>query len=71
MNASKKHITALVLLHGYCEDSSLWNDITPNLIFEGEIITPSLPGFGNTDLMSSEFTLEDVASSIYSKESTI
>ncbi len=57
--------TALVLLHGYCEDSSLWNDITPNLNFEGEIITPNLPGFGNTELISNKFTLEDIATSIY------
>lgn len=36
---------ALVFIHGYCEDLSMWSDFTP--AFEGHtILTVDLPGFG-------------------------
>ncbi len=57
--------TALVLLHGFCENNSLWDPIIPALTFDGEIITPNLPGFGNTHLKSIDFNLTDIATSIY------
>ena len=57
--------TALVLLHGFCEDSSLWEHIIPELDFKGKIITPDLPGFGNSILKSSNFSLSDIATSIH------
>lgn len=47
MSGSKSGKTALVLLHGFCEDKTLWDHIIPKLKFEGEIISPNLPGFGN------------------------
>jgi pimeloyl-ACP methyl ester carboxylesterase len=39
----------LVLLHGFCEDSRLWNDFIPLL---GDIpsVVIDLPGFGNSDI---------------------
>ena len=57
--------TALVLLHGFCEDNSLWDEIIPKLNFEGEIIAPDLPGFGHSTLKPTEFTLEDIATTLY------
>ncbi len=48
---------ALVLLHGFCEDSTLWDHITPLLKFDGDMITPNLPGFGKTKLLFSKFSL--------------
>lgn len=58
---------ALVLLHGFCEDSSLWDHIIPELDYEGEIIAPNLPGFGNSPLHISDFGLSNIASSIHTK----
>ena len=37
----------LVLLHGFCETSDMWSDITPQLMLEGHQVTCiDLPGFG-------------------------
>jgi pimeloyl-ACP methyl ester carboxylesterase len=39
----------LVLLHGFCEDSSLWDDFLPHL--NGlRVLRVDLPGFGGSDL---------------------
>ena len=59
--------TTLVLLHGFCEDKSLWDEIIPKLNFDGEIIAPNLPGFGGSSLYTPEFTLEDIATTLYNK----
>lgn len=66
MPGSNKGKTALVLLHGFCEDKTLWDHIIPKLKFEGKIISPNLPGFGNTKLTSTKFNLTDIATYIYS-----
>ena len=65
MSGSHKINTALVLLHGFCEDKTLWEYIVPELNFEGEIIAPNLPGFGNTVLKSTDFNLIDIATTIH------
>lgn len=39
----------LVLLHGFCEDSRIWDSLMPD--FKGiRTIRPDLPGFGGSDL---------------------
>lgn len=53
--------TSLVLLHGFCENNSLWDQIIPNLNFGGEIIAPDLPGFGSKKLYLKNFNLDDIA----------
>lgn len=58
-NQQKK--PAMVLLHGFCEDKTLWNHIIPQLHFKGEIIALNLPGFGNTSLPSSATNLFNIA----------
>jgi len=63
MNASGKKV-ALVLLHGFCEDKTLWNHIIPSLTCNGEIIALNLPGFGNTSLPTNNISLNDIASII-------
>ena len=47
--SGKKGAVPLVLLHGFCEDSSLWNGMTVAL---GDIpvLAIDLPGFGQSDL---------------------
>jgi len=39
---------ALVLLHGFCEDLTIWNDYTKSLSNHYHVIVPELPGFGNS-----------------------
>lgn len=60
-NSSNK---ALVLIHGFCEDSTLWNHIIPHLTFEGKILSINLPGFGGTQLNSNNISLNDIAQQI-------
>ena len=65
MNDSSNSKKALLLLHGFCEDNTLWDHIIPELDFNGKIIAPNLPGFGGSELHFSHFILSDIASSIY------
>ncbi|MBK9335165.1 MAG: alpha/beta hydrolase [Lewinellaceae bacterium] len=39
----------LVLLHGFCEDASLWEPVLP-LLSDGPVLRIDLPGFGGSDL---------------------
>lgn len=41
--------TPLVLVHGFCEDSSVWQGILPGLS-DVPVIAADLPGFGGSDL---------------------
>jgi pimeloyl-ACP methyl ester carboxylesterase len=41
--------TPLVLVHGFCEDSSVWQGILPGLS-DVPVIAADLPGFGESDL---------------------
>ncbi|MFM8488607.1 MAG: alpha/beta fold hydrolase, partial [Bacteroidota bacterium] len=43
--------TPLVLIHGFCEDSSVWKGILPGLN-DLPVIAADLPGFGESDLPS-------------------
>lgn len=67
MPLAGRHDTALVLLHGFCEDSSLWDHIIPHLKFNGNVTTPTLPGFGKTELNRKEFSLADIAATIHAE----
>lgn len=40
----------VVLLHGFCEDSRIWQSFTPYLADAGfRVIAPDLPGFGHSE----------------------
>lgn len=52
---------AVVLLHGYCETGSLWNDLIPEIEDHFTVLTPDLPGFGDSDILPGEFTIDEVA----------
>lgn len=41
----------LVLLHGFCEDSTMWADFLPILSKKYTILTIDLSGFGGSDLL--------------------
>ncbi len=39
----------LVLIHGFCEDQSLWNDYAEHLSSDHQVICLDLPGFGDSE----------------------
>ena len=39
---------AVVLVHGFCEDHTIWSDYTQDLASRYRVIVPDLPGFGNS-----------------------
>jgi len=40
----------VVLLHGFCEDHSIWNKLISYSKYKDEMITVDLPGFGNNEV---------------------
>lgn len=50
-NDTKGNGPVLVLIHGYCEDKSLWNGYINILSPQYRIITPDLPGFGESEIL--------------------
>ncbi|MDC0230434.1 alpha/beta hydrolase [Aureispira] len=54
----------LVLLHGFCEDSTLWANFTPVLSKKYHIITIDLSGFGKSDLLE-EQSIDAMAEAVY------
>ncbi|GAB4420404.1 MAG: alpha/beta fold hydrolase [Anaerolineales bacterium] len=56
--------TPLVLVHGYPLDHTTWNDVLPLLEDRFDIITPDLRGFGESDVVESQYTIADMAADI-------
>ncbi len=52
----------LVLLHGLCEDSTIWDDFIKNLT-DCQIIRPDLSGFGESEILP-EHSIELMAESV-------
>lgn len=48
---------AVVLLHGFMEEGSMWNDVTRALSKNHKVIVPDLEGFGNSPLKNSSVNL--------------
>ena len=53
----------IILIHGYCEDSRVWNSLSDSLSSEFRILCPDLPGFGKSDRLE-ETSIEHVADEI-------
>ena len=53
--------SALVLIHGYPFDHTLWDKMAPKLPQQVMVLTPDLPGFGITPVLSSEPSLDAMA----------
>ena len=51
----------VVLLHGYGEDLSLWDNLSPALSSSFRVIALDLPGFGQSDRLPGSFSIDDVA----------
>jgi pimeloyl-ACP methyl ester carboxylesterase len=54
----------IVLLHGFLEDNSMWNNITPELIKKNRVIAIDLLGHGKTGCLGYIHTMEDMAEAI-------
>ncbi len=56
----------LVLLHGYCEDRTLWHQMATSLSKNHTVICPDLPGFGeSTPFAQESFSIDDFAEELH------
>ncbi|PZX57932.1 alpha/beta fold hydrolase [Algoriphagus chordae] len=51
----------VILIHGFCEISEMWQDFAEALSSEYRVICPDLPGCGKSPLTLSQNSLEEVA----------
>jgi pimeloyl-ACP methyl ester carboxylesterase len=51
----------VILLHGFCENKSMWFPYANKLTEQYQIICPDLPGFGESLLPNKDITLEEIA----------
>jgi pimeloyl-ACP methyl ester carboxylesterase len=51
----------LILIHGYCETSRMWNDFAEALSQDFRVICPDLPGVGESPISGDQIALEEVA----------
>lgn len=56
---------AVVFLHGFLEDKSIWNDFANQLAEKYRIITIDLLGHGKTECLSYVHTMEEMAEAVY------
>jgi pimeloyl-ACP methyl ester carboxylesterase len=51
----------VVLLHGFCESNQIWGVFANLLSQKCQLIIPDLPGFGKSQLLPGNFSIDDVA----------
>jgi pimeloyl-ACP methyl ester carboxylesterase len=56
--------SAIVLLHGFLEDSAMWNDLIPELSKNNRVISIDLLGHGNTGSLRYVHTMSDMANAV-------
>lgn len=54
----------VVLLHGFAEDSNIWNDQVSFLQEHCQLIIPDLPGTGKSGMLPKNSTIDDYATSV-------
>lgn len=57
--------TTIVLLHGFLENSSMWNYLVPTLEKKYRVVCIDLLGHGNTDCLGYVHTMEDMADAVH------
>jgi len=64
---------AIILIHGFCERHEIWSGFDSKLSQYGRVISIDLPGFGNSPLPPTPFTIDAIAEIIlkWLKESRI
>src|SRR6185437_15275426 len=58
--------TALVLVHGFCESKEVWKDFSSVLSSKFRVVTPDLPGFGDSKPDTTVTSIDDYADKLYS-----
>ncbi|HTO34814.1 MAG TPA: alpha/beta hydrolase [Flavobacterium sp.] len=56
---------AVVMLHGFLENQSMWNEFVPELSKKYRIITIDLLGHGQTECLGYIHTMEEMADAVY------
>ncbi len=51
----------IVLIHGFCETSEIWNGFSARLADSNKVYSIDLPGFGKSELPASPFSIDDIA----------
>jgi pimeloyl-ACP methyl ester carboxylesterase len=54
----------VLLLHGFAEDRTVWDEIVPLLSNRCRVLAPDLPGSGRSDLLPGEPSIDALADSI-------
>lgn len=55
----------VVFLHGFLENSKMWNSLVPEINIERRLVCIDLLGHGKTECLSYLHTMEDMADAIY------
>ena len=62
--SKKKDKTVVVLLHGFCTDSRIWDEWLDLLPREHQYLRIDLPGFGQSELPAKQLTIEYMAGAV-------
>ena len=54
----------LILIHGFCESSWIWDSFTNKIADGFKVIAVDLPGFGASTLPKSHFSIKEIAQSL-------
>ncbi len=54
----------IILLHGFCETSEIWDDFVPPLATQFRVLMPDLPGFGKSGIIPGLFIIDQVADNV-------
>lgn len=57
--------SSVVLLHGFCETRQIWAAFANELSQKIRVLTPDLPGFGESKLPTSDLKIFDISEAIY------
>ena len=55
--------TPIVLVHGFCEDSRVWDEFKPDLEEEHSVVCIDLPGFGASEVIA-DVSITDMAEAV-------
>lgn len=56
---------AVILLHGFLEDATMWQDLSPILSKKNRVISIDLLGHGKTECLGYVHTMEDMANAVH------
>lgn len=63
--SAKGEGSAVVLLHGFPEDLTIWDDFSEKLSKKHRVIAIDLPGFGGSSVFEQEHSMDFMANAVY------